>query len=333
MILTVGFDKSTLFSLHLFSFRENVSSNFKTLTMEKSKFCLSVIIPTYNRSQMLDYTLHSLCRQDIDKDDFEVIIADDGSDDDTFQLVKKYKDLLHLKFAHQEDKGYRPASARNMGIKIAEGELCVFFDSGMILRSDCLREHQIFHMQRGKDIALIGYIYGFSQDGEREEDLTVMANVHCADETMENLDEAQKFLDIRDRIFRKYDDHIEHLPVPWTLFWGGHLSVSRKNLIEVELFDEGYNGNWGCEDNDLGYRLLLKNKSICFSRKIMALHLPHGINLELKKEQGYANCLYFHNKFRTPATKLFLQTYLKEITGNEVIDFNELMQADVSILV
>jgi glycosyltransferase involved in cell wall biosynthesis len=97
------------------------STNMET---NLNKFEISVIIPTYNRSKLLCYTLNSLVKQSLPKDRYEVIICDDGSHDDTAQITEKYKSFLNIKYVFQEDKGYRPASARNNGIKLASGKVC-----------------------------------------------------------------------------------------------------------------------------------------------------------------------------------------------------------------
>lgn len=293
--------------------------------MLTEKFKVSVIIPTYNRSQNLKYTLASLLRQDIGISDFEIVVADDGSADDTFQVVKKFENILNLRYVYQEDKGYRPASARNLGIKVASGNVCLFIDSGIIVKSDCLREHVRMHQKRDKKLAVIGYTYGYTQHGETEEDLMNLVDPDDAEASIARLIEKGKFLDIRERIYQKYNDRIDQLNAPWTLFWGGHLSVKRESLLEVGLFDENYDGNWGCEDNDLGYKLLYAGHALCFCREAAVLHLPHGTNLDLKKREGFENCKYFHRKFQTPETQLFLDYYLQEITGHQVIDFHELL--------
>jgi glycosyltransferase involved in cell wall biosynthesis len=301
--------------------------------MKINKYRLSVIIPTYNRKDLLEYTLLSMVQQSLSKDYFEVIITDDGSSDSTFSLIEKFEDRLNLKYVYQMDRGYCPASARNMGIKLAEGEICLFFDSGMVLKTNCLLEHANFHARRGPDIALIGYIYGFCQGELKENALMEMADLENVDETIKILQQSQRYLDVRDNIFTKYNDQIENLDLAWTLFWGGHLSISKENLMEVGLFDENYDGRWGCEDNDLGLRLKFAEKTFCFCRQTQALHLPHRGDAELKRKQGYENCVYFHNKFQLPETKLYLEHYLNEITSAQATDFSELAKETGNYLV
>ncbi|MBD0256605.1 MAG: glycosyltransferase, partial [Cytophagales bacterium] len=293
--------------------------------MLNEKFKLSVIIPTYNRCRNLEYTIRSLVDQNIAREDFEIIVADDGSDDDTFKMVKQFTDIVNFKYVYQVDDGYRPASARNLGITASEGNICLFIDSGIILKKDCLLQHINCHAEKQDDVAIIGYTYGYTQHGETEEELMNLVDPNDAEKSMATLVARKRFLDIREKIYRRYDDRLDGLHAAWSLFWGGHLSVKRKTLYEVGMFDENYDGNWGCEDNDLGYRLQRADCRLFFCRQAAVLHLPHGTNLDLKKKEGYTNCQYFHQKFQTDETKIFLDHYLREITGHEVIDFNEVV--------
>lgn len=81
---------------------------------------------TYNRAKLLTRSLDSLYEQDFSS--FELVLVDDGSDDDTFSIVnrylKKYKNLLYLKYSKQN----YPLSL-NLGIANASGEYITFLDS------------------------------------------------------------------------------------------------------------------------------------------------------------------------------------------------------------
>lgn len=90
----------------------------------KVKF--SVIIPTYNRADLLPALLNSLVLQTFS--DFEIIICDDGSVDNTSEIVNEYKDKIDIKYILLENNG-GPAAPRNAGIRAAEGEYCAFLDS------------------------------------------------------------------------------------------------------------------------------------------------------------------------------------------------------------
>ena len=89
---------------------------------------VSVVIPTYNREKYLPDAINSVLNQTYK--DFEIIIVDDGSRDNTKEVVESFmKKYPHIpiRYFYQENKG--PAAARNRGIKEAKGEYIAFLDS------------------------------------------------------------------------------------------------------------------------------------------------------------------------------------------------------------
>lgn len=105
---------------------------------------VSVIIPTYNRAALLkkaiDSVLGQTCR------DFELIVVDDGSSDDTKAIVSGYKG--RLRYVFQDNRG--PSAARNRGIREAQANFIAFLDSDDWWRSDKLAI-QLRAMQEHKD--------------------------------------------------------------------------------------------------------------------------------------------------------------------------------------
>ncbi len=84
----------------------------------------SIVIPTYNRSSSVLETLQSCFEQHYDN--FEVIVVDDGSSDDTRQVLASIDDP-RLVIVHQDNAG--PAAARNHGMRVAQGHYIAFLDS------------------------------------------------------------------------------------------------------------------------------------------------------------------------------------------------------------
>jgi glycosyltransferase involved in cell wall biosynthesis len=84
---------------------------------------VSVILPTYNRAWTLKDAVDSVFSQDYPN--IELIIIDDGSTDNTQQLLEAYKNEIRL--FHQENKGV--SAARNIGIKNSRGEFIALLDS------------------------------------------------------------------------------------------------------------------------------------------------------------------------------------------------------------
>ncbi len=86
----------------------------------------SVIIPTYNRAQKLKRAIESVETQTFK--DFELIVCDDGSTDETRDIVASFKNKLNLTYLYEENWG-GPARPRNNGLKVAQGEWICFLDA------------------------------------------------------------------------------------------------------------------------------------------------------------------------------------------------------------
>lgn len=103
---------------------------------------ISVIIPTYNRAGPVCRAIDSVLRQSFK--DFELIVIDDGSTDDTAFWLKTYSDP-RLKIITTENRGV--SHARNCGAKEAQGEWLCFLDSDDLWRRHKLSEQVHFHAQ------------------------------------------------------------------------------------------------------------------------------------------------------------------------------------------
>lgn len=84
---------------------------------------VSVIIPTYNRASWLPGAIESVLKQSFA--DFELLIIDDGSTDNTHEIIDRSGD--RIRYFHQSNRG--PSAARNLGIKNARGKYITFLDS------------------------------------------------------------------------------------------------------------------------------------------------------------------------------------------------------------
>jgi len=104
---------------------------------------LSIIIPALNEEKCLPLLLESIKRQDFT--DYEIILADAGSKDKTRQIAKKYGCII--------TKGGLPARGRNMGAKIAKGEVFLFLDADVVLPEGFLREAIKEFKKRRLDVA------------------------------------------------------------------------------------------------------------------------------------------------------------------------------------
>ncbi len=104
----------------------------------------SVVIPTYNRQPILAKCLKALEAQVLSEftvvRDYEIVLVDDGSDDETLSWLERYKtELPHVRVFQQEHQG--PAAARNLGVQQALGDRIIFIDSDLVVTENFLQAH------------------------------------------------------------------------------------------------------------------------------------------------------------------------------------------------
>ena len=100
---------------------------------------LSIVIPTYNRRELLLRTLSSLESQTLAPSKFEVVVVVDGSSDGTLEALSNLKTQFRLETLSQDNRGQ--AAARNLGAERASSELLLFLDDDIICSEGLLVEH------------------------------------------------------------------------------------------------------------------------------------------------------------------------------------------------
>ncbi|WP_170365796.1 glycosyltransferase family 2 protein [Ruegeria arenilitoris] len=109
----------------------------------------SIIVPAYNTAATLAETLASLLSQTLD--DFEIIIVDDGSQDETPAIARAHATDPKVRVIRQENRGL--AGARNTGIAAARGEFVGFCDADDLWLPEKLATH-VRHLQAEPDVAI-----------------------------------------------------------------------------------------------------------------------------------------------------------------------------------
>jgi glycosyltransferase involved in cell wall biosynthesis len=267
----------------------------------------SVIIPTYNRAELLRCTLDSLVRQTLPVDRFEVLVVDDGSSDGTADVVEEYQGVLNLRYFFQEDEGWRLAKARNVGIVNARAGMCVFLDSGVVAHSGCLAAHVDSYVSTPERVAVIGYVYGFGVDDGDAQQINETIDAAAPDATIESMRESGQWPDIRDLFYHKYtDDFHDRVPAPWLTYWGCNVSADTAQLRAIGMFDEAFR-SWGAEDTDLAYRLFLDGARFVLNRQAAAIHVPHDKSFANNMRDAAANTRYMVAKYGTPVMQLLTE--------------------------
>ncbi|TDB75480.1 glycosyltransferase [Micromonospora sp. KC723] len=272
--------------------------------MANSRRC-SVVIPTYNRADLLAYTLESLTRQTLPAEEFEVLIGDDGSTDHTASVVDRYRDRLAIQHLFHEHDGFGAARARNAGIRRATGDICVMLDSGIMAHSGFLAAHLASHESASGPVAVIGYVYGFNLKSDGANGIEQSIDPWDADTTIGRFAAEQRHPDVRDEFYLRYDDDFADLPAPWVMYWTCNVSARTSQVREVGMFDENFR-TWGGEDIDLAYRLHCDGARFVLSRQASAVHYPHPKDFSQALTGALVNYRYMIDKYRSPVMPLLM---------------------------
>ena len=124
---------------------------------------VSVIIPTYNRRNYVPASIQSVLDQTYG--DYEIVVVDDGSTDNTRELLERWIESGTIRYIRQENKG--AAAASNRGFKEASGELITFLDSDDLWPEDKL-EWQVQYLREHPEMGAVGGAHQFiDKDGEK----------------------------------------------------------------------------------------------------------------------------------------------------------------------
>lgn len=209
---------------------------------------VSVIVPAYNSAQTLPICIESLTRQTYPAQDYEVIIVNDGSTDATVRLLSEISLPPNFRVLHHAtNRGL--ASARNSGIRQAQGEILIFLDADMVAAPDFIARH----VQRHTAPQIIG----------------ILSAILPAEPSR---DKYQRYLYEARRGARRFKPD---QPLPFQVFLLGCTSVKRSALAAIGLFLEELR-TYGGEDTEFAYRLWQRYPAgLFFDPQIRVYHHHH----------------------------------------------------------
>lgn len=234
----------------------------------------SVIISTYNRDDALICVLESLNHQS--NDSFEVVIADDGSTNDTKEVIAKFRSKSKFKLQHvwQADDGFRAAQIRNKAVAKSKGDYLIFIDGDCVVFPTFIASHlrlaEKSYFVRGSRVKMSET---YTQD-------YIESEITPSNLTFFDLFGLWKRNKIK-RITPLVCMYLGNLRKLKRSKWYGvktcNLGMMRSDFLAVNGFDEEYIG-WGHEDADLAVRLI--NSGVFRKEGVNAvtvLHLWHPL--------------------------------------------------------
>ena len=234
---------------------------------------ISVIISTFNAPERLEKVLWGYFAQTMK--DFEIVIADDGSTEETAQLIRSFQEETGMKLLHvwHADEGFRKTVILNKAIQVSSGDYLVFTDGDCVPRKDFVNMHAKIARP---GCFLTGTYYMMSAQTSRATNREVILSGDCfspcwllvhgftAARTLLKFSLPWLLTSIADRFTR----HPTHWP-------GCNASAWRNDIVEVNGFNEEM--GYGAEDSEFGVRLLnLGLHCIKVRSRAVVLHLEHG---------------------------------------------------------
>lgn len=249
--------------------------------MEKKTF-VSVVVPTYNRKDMLKECLDALSKQTYPQDCYEVLVVNNGSKDGTEEFLGEYRKnaAFDLKPLMYEKKGV--CGARNFGIKNSRGEIICFTDDDCLADKDWIKNLADSYIS--DEIGCVG--------GE------ILA--YPPKTILEKYADRRKIVG---QIFLACGPVVT-----------ANTSYRKKVLMEVNAFDEQLPTS---EDSDLGVRVKLKNYKFVYAKNAIVLHKHRSTLRGFLKQQYYYGVGYvrLHRKF----TENFKAQYILLSTPPKII--------------
>ncbi len=232
-----------------------------------NKFSVSLIVTTYNRPDALELVLMSIKNQSVLPT--EVIIADDGSTEETAILISNYQRDYPIPLVHcwQDDIGFRLSRSRNIAIARAMGEYLIMIDGDMVLHHHFVRDHVAAAKKnqfiQGRRVILTAA----ETENALKEKRTTFNIFSSGVKNKINALCSPILSKLFSGLFSKHDH---------TSVRGCNMAFWRIDVLKINGFNENFTG-WGREDSEFVVRLLnihIHRKDLRFGG--VAYHLYHN---------------------------------------------------------
>jgi len=243
-----------------YSFIEEECEKYWRAHPEVYTLPVSVVIPVFNRLRELDFVLAGLTHQTYPKNLIEVVIADDGSQEDLAPIIRKYHEHFKILYCRQEDLGYRLAEARNLGIRTATHDSIIILDSDAIPTATLVEQYmRRFHVY--PNAAMFGLRHYVSvenisvSDFLRDSSLVSTAPRVRSENTVATSASpcGQHSADWREPHIRGTND-LKDEGLPYRFLVGANCAFSRELFVKAGGYSPDFRA-WGFEDQEFGYRL------------------------------------------------------------------------------
>lgn len=233
---------------------------------------VSVILSTYNSPLWLEKVLWGYEQQTYGN--FELIIADDGSGEETRTLINRFKNSSKLEIVHvwHEDRGFQKSEILNKAVRAATTEYLIFSDGDCIPRNDFVATH-VKNARQGHFLS--GGYFMLPMDTSKcisREDIASGQAFNAQWLKQHGVESTYKTLKLTSK---GWLEHLLNFITPTRPTWNGHNSSGwKKDIVAVNGFNEQM--QYGGQDRELGERLVNKGVTgIQIRYSAICLHLDH----------------------------------------------------------
>lgn len=231
------------------------------------KLNVSLIISTYNWPEALNLCLQSVLHQSVLPN--EIIIADDGSKEETRELINSFKKICKIPLIHvwHEDKGFRKTMIMNEAFTKVSYPYIVQIDGDIILHKDFIKDHIRFAQSKS-------FVSGSRVIIDEKLTKKLIQKKQWKFSIFTN-GLRNRLNGIRIPFLSKFQEHYRQNDIIYVR--GCNMAFWKEDLLKVNGYDEEITG-WGREDNELAARLI--NTGICkrvIKFSAIAFHLHHNL--------------------------------------------------------
>lgn len=214
---------------------------------------VTIALCTYKRPHLIGRVLEACFEQDYPADQYDVVLVNDGSPDNTQAVIDAMRPRAACRFTVVEQANTGLARARNAGLKHVQGAVVAFIDDDVIPMPNFVSEHAHSHQARPRSVVR-GAVINTTSPDDLPPPIYTLAN---------------------------YSGNF---------FWTSNVSVAKRELDAVGWFDESF-AEYGWEDIEIGMRLRKAGLRGVFNKRALAFHVkppPQGHNLAGMLRQAQA---------------------------------------------
>jgi GT2 family glycosyltransferase len=244
---------------------------------------ISMVVPTYNRAQKLANMLAATIHIRHEVEELEIVVADDGSTDDTASVVRTFETELDITHVRRPDRGHRLAEICNVGLRTAKHPRIILLQSDMMPAAGLITAYNRW-LSATENVLLIGMRrftctdpLSADQIGRDPDFEKTLPSIRTRNEmwraASQGVDE-----DWRMEIYRR-TNWLRNERRPYRAVVGSNLAFHKSIAQQIGGFSEAFQA-WGGEDGEFGYRAYNAGLYLVPVPEAIAYHQepPSGMN-------------------------------------------------------